>query len=230
MGRVHRIDLENDELHTKLGGGIPKSSIMLIEGDIGRGKSILSQRITYGAIKNEHKVSIISSEMTVTSFMNQMNSLKYDIESAFINKRLKFASIFPGIGSVTFKPNLIDDFMKSKELFDADIIIFDRLGELMLKKGLSLDDCYKLLETFNKMTTSGKTIIFCIDPNDIDDMFHRVLKGNAGVYIVMDQKELYGNVLNLLRVERYIGASGEVEKELPFKVRAGIGLVVELSS
>lgn len=230
MKRVHRIDLENDELHTKLGGGIPKSSVMLIEGDIGRGKSILSQRIIYGAIKNKHKVSVISSELTVTGFINQMSSLRYDIEEEFISKKLKFVSLFPGFGNIKFKPNLIEDFLKSKELFDSDIIIFDRLGELILKKGLTLEECYKLLETFNKLTTSGKTIIFCIDPNDIDELFHKVLKGNAGVYIIMDKKELYGNVLNLLKVERFIGASGEVEKELPFKVRAGIGLVVELSS
>lgn len=230
MKSVHRIDLENDELHTKLGGGIPKSSIMLIEGDVGRGKSILAQRIIYGATKNKHKVSVISSELTVAGFMNQMSSLKYDIEKEFIDKSLKFVSLFPSIGSVEFKPNLIEDFLDSEELFESDLIIFDRVGELMLKKGLSLKECYDLLGIFNKLTTTGKTVIFCIDPNDIDETFHKVLKGNAGVYIVMDQKELYGNVLNLLRVERFVGAAGEVEKEMPFKVRAGIGLVVELSS
>ena len=65
---VFKINLEGDELHVKLGGGLPKSSIILIEAPAGLGKSVLAQRFTYGALINDVSVSYISSELTVQSF------------------------------------------------------------------------------------------------------------------------------------------------------------------
>ena len=230
MKTVFRIDLKNDELHDKMGGGVPKNSLMLVEGKDGMGKSILSQRIIYGAVKNEQKVTVISSELTVPAFMNQMKSLNYDIKQAFIKKELKFISLYPSISHVSFKDNLIDEVLKEEKLLESDIIVIDRLGEFLLKKDLTLKDCYEYMSLFNKITSMGKTIIFCINPEDIDPKFHKILRSGANVYMVVDEKDLYGNKLQLIRILRYSGAASEVEREIPFKVRAGIGIVPELTS
>jgi Predicted ATPases involved in biogenesis of archaeal flagella len=42
------IYLDRDEFSNRIGGGIPKGSIFIIEGENGTGKSIVCQRILYG--------------------------------------------------------------------------------------------------------------------------------------------------------------------------------------
>jgi len=49
--------LQRDELERNLGGGIPKNSILLIEGEDGSGKSILSQRLIFSFLKSEASVT-----------------------------------------------------------------------------------------------------------------------------------------------------------------------------
>ena len=47
------IKLRRDELERSIGGGLPTSSLVLIEGPDGAGKSIVSQRFCYGILRSE---------------------------------------------------------------------------------------------------------------------------------------------------------------------------------
>src|SRR6056297_2147555 len=71
---------DHDRLNKELGGGIPGGSIVLIEGDYGAGKSAMSQRFTYGLCEEGHSVTLVSTELTVRGFIDQMHSLSYDME------------------------------------------------------------------------------------------------------------------------------------------------------
>ncbi len=230
MKNIYKIDLEGDELHEKLGGGLPKNSTVLIEGANGMGKSIFAQRLAYGAIANEHTISYISTELNVAGFMNQMNSLGYNIKQQFIKKQVKFISLYPSLGSFKFEDNLIEKIIEEPEIFDSDVIVVDRLGELLLKKNMQLSDCYKLMDFFQKLTSTGKTVIICSDPNDTEEVFTRVIRGVSDLYVSMEEKVQYGNKMNLIKIVRYTAAPGEIEQEMAFKVRAGIGIVIELAS
>ncbi len=227
---VYKIELRGDELHTKLGGGIPKNSLMLIEGKNGMGKSVLSQRFIYGLIKNNQTVTYISTELTVSSFMNQMESLSYDIKEAFLKQDLKFISLFPAIAEVHFKKNLIEELLEAEEIFNSEVIVLDTLGEFILQEGLTLKEIYQLVSFFNKLTSQGKTVIISMDPDAIDHHILQTFKKVSNVYILLETKEQYGNILNLIRIVRYSGARDDVEKDMAFKVRAGIGIVLELAS
>ena len=61
MGALLKIQIPNDELHRRFGGGIPGGSIVIIEGDRGTGKSIFSQRLLYGFLKNNYSEKTIAS-------------------------------------------------------------------------------------------------------------------------------------------------------------------------
>jgi len=79
------LHLDRDDLNDKIGGGLPKGSLMIVEGESGIGKSILCQRITYGALVNGYTVTYISTEMTTLDFVRQMASLNYNIETYLFN-------------------------------------------------------------------------------------------------------------------------------------------------
>jgi flagellar protein FlaH len=227
---IFKIDLEGDELHSKLGGGIPKNSVILIEAAPGIGKSILVQRFTYGALMNDVKVSYVSTELPVVGFMNQMESLKYHIRDRFLNGQLKFASIFSGMRDIQYQENLINKIIKAKKIIDSDIIIIDSLSDVLVKKDLNLADSFKLVSELKKIASKNKTVILCVEPTTVSDKLLGILRNVAEVHIEMGEKEQYGFKIYFMLVKRFNGAQGDVEKELPFKVRAGIGLVVEIQS
>ncbi|MFP4567451.1 MAG: ATPase domain-containing protein [Candidatus Woesearchaeota archaeon] len=229
MDKIYSIELEGDELHLKLGGGIPKNSLVLIEGPAGLGKSILAQRFVYGAIKNNVSISYVSSELSVQSFLSQMDSLKYDIRKEFLAGQLKFITTFPLLGRVNFEPDMIKKIFLSKKLLESEVIVIDALNDFVLKNESNLSETFEFISAFKKLTSSGKTVIFCVEPEIINREILKYLQNTVEVHLVMFEREQYGNILNILQVKRFLGAINDVERELPFKVRAGIGIVVDLS-
>ena len=69
MPELYKIELERDGLHRNLGGGFPKGAIVLMIGKYGAGKSAVSQRLTYGFLKNGHSVTMVSTEFTTKAFL-----------------------------------------------------------------------------------------------------------------------------------------------------------------
>lgn len=230
MTQTYQIDLRGDELQSKLGGGIPTGSTVLLEGPNGYGKSIFSQRITYGALQNNHSVTYISTELTVSSFLNQMDSLKYDVKQEFVDKTFRFISTYPVMGDIELEDNLIEKLFDEPALFKSDIVIFDALNEILVEKDIDLQESYKLMSMFNKITSQGKTLILCADPDRLGETFRNVLQTSSNVYFELGEKEEYGTRMNVLRINRFHSAQDDFDKELPFKVRAGIGIVIELSA
>src|SRR5690606_39423514 len=62
----------NDELDSRIGGGLPSGSVTLIEGGSGSGKSVLAEQIVWGALRDGLRAAIFTSENTVKSLIRQM--------------------------------------------------------------------------------------------------------------------------------------------------------------
>jgi flagellar protein FlaH len=228
MGELLRIDLPGDELHNKLGGGVPKNSIVLLEGKDGVGKSVLSQRLVYGALENDHTVSYVTSEMTMTEFLDQMDSFSYDIKQDLIKKRLKFVTLFTTLQNIDFQTNMIEKVLNSKQIMASELIIFDSINELMLENDMGLEQAFRYISHFMQVIREGKTIFLNINPEMVSGQLFTQLRNMSHIYIKMLIKEHYGVQLNLMRVERFTGAKGEVSKEIPFRVKPGMGLVPDI--
>lgn len=230
MTDVLRFDLPGDELHLKLGGGLPTKSFVLIEAENGIGKSILAQRLAYGLISNSITVSYISSELSLMEFINQMISVNYDIRKDLLNKSFKYVTLFSGFKRIELRDDLLDKLLQRKEIFDSNLIIFDTISEFMVRDNIELKECFDLISVLKKITHENKTIIFCVDPSMINEKFLKVLRSVSDVYLKLEEKELYGNRIRQLKVERFNGAAGDVEQIIPFKVKSGIGIIPELTS
>jgi len=66
-------------LDQKLGGGIPMASLTLIEGASSAGKSVLSQHLMSGALREGHQVACFTSENSARSLVTQMKSIGMDV-------------------------------------------------------------------------------------------------------------------------------------------------------
>ncbi|MEM4755933.1 MAG: ATPase domain-containing protein [Candidatus Woesearchaeota archaeon] len=224
------IKLRRDQLSEKLGGGIPRSSIFLIEGNDGGGKSILCQRFTYGFLQNHATVTYVSTELSTMGFVNQMYSLGYDITEHMLNEELLFIPMFPSIGKVKLRKTSIDKLIKTKKIFEKEIIIFDTLSYLLIQEEFSREKIFTIVKFFKTLTNMGKIVIVAIDPNLIPQDFIKILRSIADMYVVTQSKNVLGNILNVVSVNRFRGAENSVTLEFPFSVKPGSGLTIEIAS
>jgi len=132
---VYDITLERDELTRSIGGGLPKNSIVLIEGPDGTGKSIIAQRFCYGLVNNGISVTYVGTEFSTMEFVKQMSSLNYSVEDFLLNDKLLYIPMFPYYGNVKLHPDFIDRLFKAKKLYDKEVVFFDSLSFLIVKDG-----------------------------------------------------------------------------------------------
>ena len=53
-------DVETDSLADSLGLRLPNRSLIMLQGEVGSGKSLVSQRLIHGLLHNEVKVLVLS--------------------------------------------------------------------------------------------------------------------------------------------------------------------------
>ena len=87
------ISTGNVEIDKKVGGGIPTSSLTLIEGQSDAGKSVVAQHLTFGALIGGVGVVYYTAENTVKSLLSQMASLNLDVTDYFLLDRLRIYPI-----------------------------------------------------------------------------------------------------------------------------------------
>ena len=224
------IDLDRDEMSSKFGGGIPKSSIVLVEGEDGAGKSILAQRIVYGLLRNGHTATYISSELTTTGFVKQMASVDYNVKYDMLDNRLLFLSLFPYLGESELGEEMMERILVTRKLFEKEVIIFDTLSFLIIKETVGVKQAFALIKRLKKITGLDKTLVFCVDPEHINPTFLTLLRNVSDVYLNLEVKMVLGNWLRVLNVKRFKMSGDETTPAIPFKVEPSVGVSIELAS
>jgi flagellar protein FlaH len=224
------VELERDELARNIGGGIPANSLILIEGKDGAGKSILAQRLTYGLLKHKHTVTYISSELNTTGFIEQMASLDYDIKFNLIDSQLLFIPMFPFLGNTKLRENFLDNLFKSNRLFENEFIVFDTFSFLLIKDNISQEKSFEVINFLKRLNNLNKTIIFCIDPDHLNDRFLTLLRSVSDVYFNLEIKTFAGNIIRIINIQRFKRPGDNIINTIPFKVEPGKGLAIEIAS
>ena len=230
MEGILEIRLKRDELHAKLGGGIPKNSLVLIEGPDGAGKSILAQRLTYGLLEKGYTVTYISTELNTQGFIEQMNSLTYYITNRLINDKLLFVPMFPFFGNTELEENFMERLFEERKIFEKEIIIFDTLSYLIVHDNITNKRTFNVMQLLKKLNSLDKTIIFCADPEHLNERFLTMLRATSDIYFDLEIKMVLGNLLRIINVKRYKRSIEEVQPAIPFKVMPKVGLAIELAS
>ncbi len=229
MVKLLDIRLERDELHSKLGGGLPENSITLIEGPDGGGKSVLSQRFAYALLEHGHSVTYISTEMNTVDFVKQMASLEYNIISYMLDEKLLFIPMFPFFGYVEFDENFMNKLIKDSYIYKNDIIVFDTFSYLIVKDATRKTNI-ELVDFFKRLLGMGKTLIITINKDMISEELFKILKSISDVYLHVELRERYGVLVNFIDVIRFKMAGDTIDKQVPFRVEPGVGISIEITA
>ncbi len=226
----YSIELIRDELNRYFGGGIPKNSLILFEGVDGSGKSILCQRFLYAMLKKEKKITYISSELNTLDFIKQMDSISYSVKEFLLNDQLLFITMVPFLGKVKFEDDFLEKIMASKKLFENEVIIFDTLSFLLIKKNAGDEVYFNIINFFRKLNNLNKTVIFTIDPTHLDEQFLTLLRSVADIYIAIDLKESAGETVRQINLKRFKRPFDIYTAKIPFRVEPREGLIIEIGS
>lgn len=212
----------------------------MIEGEYGTGKSIILERLLYGLLKNQSRVSVVSTELTTLHFIEQMHSLDYPVEEYIFNRSLLFLPVYPVLGFRGHKKDLMDRLLNAKRMYESDIIAIDAFSSLVkdwiraLPKTqddrATVERIEDALYLFKLLNSRGKTVILTMQPGDLPEDIASVLKAAADVYFTLKLDSVGGVVSRSLFVRRFERAAKPVADIIPFRVEPKTGLIVEIKS
>jgi flagellar protein FlaH len=229
MTKLYSFAVERDEFNGMLGGGLPGNSIVLIDGKEGTGKSIVTQRILYGLLKNGASATYISSQLTTKEFITQMYSLGYKISEHLIHGSLLYIPVYPLLYDIRPRYDFIDRLMSTESLYKNDIIIMDSITPLT-KYDSNEEKTTELMAFFKKIVNNDKVLILTSDTGKIESEIERSLCSESDIYMTTDTRMLGGDIKHFIIVNRFTGATDTFSAIITFKVEAKVGLIIEIST
>ncbi len=208
--------VNRDELSERLGGGLPRGSLIVVEAPYGAGKSILTQRILYGLLKNHHTAGIVSTELTTLGFIEQMRSLDYAVEGELLSGDLLFLPVYPLVAKRQLPHDLLARLQAAEELFQKEIVIIDTFSKLITEQQRAFQEHAQSAQ-YQQRAENPQTAVFKADPSadasngldpdqrltaQVEDTLYNIKRRtSAGKTIVLtvEPDQLPEHVLHLLR-------------------------------
>ena len=237
---------ERDRLNKELGGGIPPGSIVLVEGDYGAGKSAISQRFAYGLCEEGHSVTMLSTELTVGSFLDQMHSLDYDTVEHMLDENVLFlhadigdGNTFSGDDQQEDRKDLLKRLMEAEVMWETDVVIIDTFDailrndpkfEALVRENEERQAALEIISYFRDVISQGKVIMLTVDPSTLDEEAIGPFRAIADVFLELQMVEVGNDVRRQINVMRFAGMGEQVGDTIGFSVRSGTGIVIESRS
>jgi flagellar protein FlaH len=233
---------DHDRLNKELGGGVPRGSIVLVEGDYGAGKSALSQRLTYGLCETGMAVTYLSTELTVTGFIDQMHSLSYDVVDHLLDERLLFLHADLDTGGVLSgggdddRMNLLAELMDAETMWQPEIVVIDTFDailrndptfEALIRQNEERQAALEIISFFRDMISEGKIIVLTVDPSTVDEEAIGPFRAIADVFFELEMIEVGNDVRRQIAVKRFAGMGEQVGDTIGYSIRSGTGIVIE---
>jgi len=220
-------ELETDSLSDSLGRFLPKRSLYIVTGQIGAGKSLISQRLAYGLVSNNVSTTVATTELTTRGWLEQVNSLGYPLEDAANSGVFTLLSRF-GVISDEVEGNVgIEDLLASEALQTADISIIDRASMILQHYNGTPDQLLSQLRTF---CSEERSLMLLLDPDEISAEMLRTLSSSAEVVIEMKTSEIGGGLSRILAVTRFLRAAGPVQPRIGWRVEPTMGFIVDITA
>uniref|UniRef100_A0A7C2BLQ5 ATPase n=1 Tax=Thermosphaera aggregans TaxID=54254 RepID=A0A7C2BLQ5_9CREN len=226
MLRVRMITTGNEELDTKMAGGLPFPALIVVEGGHGTGKSVLAQQFAYGSLKSELKVTVVTTETTTIGYVRGMINVGFDILDKYLHGQLVvYSTQIPRVKWVTSTSRdllfLTLKYMVSN-IDKYDVFIIDSFS--ILVKGSKREDIANFLTVVKKIVDKGKLIILTTHPEGLSESLHAGLKAIADGYIELKNVEMGGRALKVMNIIKLKGVPTVFENTITFDVDPAFGI------
>lgn len=222
--------IRRDDYGRKLGSALARGSLSIVQGAEGAGKSVFAERMAFGLLENKNSVSYVSTDYSTRDFIKIMKSLDYSVVKYLLNKQLMFIPVFPTTAKLTPHENLLERLIHSPELFENDIVIVDSLNRLVGTRKLTDNDLFDFVTFLKRLAGIEKTLFVTFDPLGFPPSLKELLEEIADNFVVLDVKNVQGDLKNVAMVKRWTKGMVEVTKVISYRVEPKIGLIIDISS
>lgn len=221
-------ELETDSLADSMGLRLPNRSLMILQGTVGGGKSLLSQRLAYGLAENDVKVLVITTELTTRGWIEQMESIGYGVTDSIRSGRLLVFSRFGTIAESL--PDVgLEELLESEAIELADVVIIDSASSIM---PADLDDTnrFQLMQKLRQVCSKGRTLMLCIDPEEMDHKLMHTMRASAEVVLDLETAMIGGEIKRNIVITRYLRAAGPIQTSIGWRVEPSMGFIVDITA
>jgi flagellar protein FlaH len=221
-------DLETDSLADSMGLRMPNRSLYVLQGAVGGGKSLISQRLAYGMVENGVKVLVITTELTTRGWIEQMESIGYGITDAIREGQLMVFSRFGTIAEAL--PNVgLEELLESEAIALADVVIIDAASSLMPD---SLDEAgrFSMMQKLRRICADGRSLMLCVDPEEMDHKLMHNMRASAEVVLDLQTTMIGGEIKRNIVVTRFLRAAGPTQTSIGWRVEPSMGFIVDITA
>jgi archaeal flagellar protein FlaH len=220
------ISTGNSELDKKIADGLPLESLTLIEGENDTGKSVLTQQIIWGAMKQGLSVDLFTTESTSKSFIKQMESMSLDISDYFAWGHLK---VFPlhVVGFEWKKEEmvgilalLIKHIQKSK----SQVIVVDSLT--LFTEYAENDAILTFFTNCKSLVDHGKTILITLHTYAFEEDTLVRVRSICDAHLNMKKALVGDKYVMVMEVVKVRGARKTTGNLVSFEVHPGYGMKI----
>jgi flagellar protein FlaH len=214
-----------------LGGGLKENSLVVIEGEAGTGKSVISEHIAYGVLRGrDTKVAYYSTEYNARALMEQMGSLGLDVDRDVVTDRLRVYRV--GTGPVIKDgpkalQGLLNHMAGIPEEFQ--LIFFDSPSWFMTHA----DPMIKIdfLHVCKEFCDAGRTMVLVIDTHVFETRSLARAFAVSDYYLqlrnfdtVLETGQMDLRVVKRLQVSKLGGINRQGSEEIKFEIKPKVGI------
>ena len=223
---IRIISTGNEELDTKLAGGIPFPSLIVIEGDHGTGKSVVAQQFIYGALRSSLKVIVVTTESTTIGYIKRMEQAGFPILDYYIMGKLTiYSTQIPGIKWAREISRLLltltSNYMVLK-IDHYDVFVIDSLSHLATYSGPN--EVLDFFTTIRQITDRGKLIIITIHPGTIKEDLLTRIRAVCDGYFRLRNAVVGGRYVKIMNIVKLKGAPTVFDSNITFDVDPAFGI------
>ena len=218
------ISTGHPEIDKKLGGGVPKGSLILIEGQSDAGKSVLCQQMIWGSLNNGFNTLLFSTENTVRSLVPQMESLGLDMLDHLLLGRFRLYALRMS----QIKASAHDVFTTILDTMEEDeryhLLIIDSLTPLVTHSGG--DEALAYFERCKVLCDKGRTIINVTHTYAFEQDFLIRIRSMCDAHFKLLIEKVGDKLVKTLEVSKIRGAAQSTGNILSFDVEPEIGMKI----
>jgi flagellar protein FlaH len=214
------------EIDKKIDDGIPLRSLTLIEGEHDSGKSVLTQQIVWGGMKQGLCIDLFSSETTSSKFISQMETMSLDISDYYAWGYLRlFPIVVPGLdlekeNMEEILQRLLSHVRESK----AEIIIIDSLT--LFTEYTTNDVIIDFFTECKNLCDRGKTILVSLHTYAFDEDILVRIRSICDAILTLKRALIGDKYLMVLEVVKIRGAHKTRENVVSFEIIPGYGMKI----
>ena len=219
----HYISTGNAELDKKMAGGIPEGSLTLIEGQSEAGKSVLTQQLVWGALRDGRRVAYYTTENTIHSLLRQMKSLSQDITDFFLVGRI---NIYPMRSAPTADEARVMlraalEHM-TRMTVDRDLLAFDSLSVFMTS--IPEQETLSFFMAVKELCDQNKTLLLTMHSYAFSEAMFIRIRSICDAYLRLRVGEVGNQLLKEMEVSKVRGADQNTGNVIAFDVEPGMGM------